>query len=778
MVHTKYWIVDAGLREFGVIGSKIEGGITVHESDQPLIDWRDRVNFCLECIRRQFSINVKGINLLDSILVEFDDPQANIEINDNPLIQSITGNWFGAIPFDKIKEEHFLPAIKRHHERSLNFHEKCVTNPEEPSFYNTLGHGIEDAALNDDSSLNAKMILSILNYSNTTEGLDKIQEESIKLYNENVKPKLAFDRRSYDRCFHVLMRTKWLPLNDAENRILLQTIEAGKRAGFDLPQETKDEILKISDKLSLLAQKYRENCRKESYKVIKLATKDELTGLPQRLLDFMKVEENGETRYKLTANRAVAPEVLAHCSNREIRKEVYQAYHTRNLGGEFDNTKICVDIANLKLKLAQLYGFKSVADMALSRDRMLNSADKVYDFLNKLVAPVKAKAAEETNQLMEFIAKIEGSDFVVEPWDYSYYAKKLKESLFNMDMEKVREYFVLENLIRGLFQVATNLYGIEFRVIDVPVYHEDIVAYQVYEKVPNTTKERFLGILYLDLYCRDSKSTGAWAADTGNQGILKVKDSITGKTIEYNNRPHVFLNTNFMKGNPTLLSLDDVETLFHEFGHALQALLSDVEYECQCCNDVSLDYVELASQFMEHYATNPSFLNVFAKHYQTGEALPSEILEKIVKSNNFRSGNAVLRQLYFDFLDLKWYTATTQFNIETEEDIIKFENEALSFLNEGVGLKAIKNKCISTAFSHIFGGGYTAGYYSYMWTDVLSADAYAYFVENGVFNPTIAKSFRDNILSKGDSEDPMKLYIRFRGKEPEVEALLKEKEII
>jgi peptidyl-dipeptidase Dcp len=445
--------------------------------------------------------------------------------------------------------------------------------------------------------------------------------------------------------------------------------------------------------------------------------------------------------------------VMKYADNRDLRRELYIAYSTRNmLGGEFDNVENVRKIANLRLQMVKLLGNKSYADYSLVH-RMAENKANVYDLLTKLLVAYKPAAEKEYADLQDFANK-KGAYFKVQSWDWSYYSEKLKAEKFDLNDEMLKPYFELENVKKGVFSLATKLYGIKFvKNTNIPVYHAEVDAYDVVDE-----KGKFVAVLYTDFHPRDGKRSGAWMSEFKGQWLDGKKDS----------RPHITIVMNFTRPTetkPALLTFDEVTTFLHEFGHALHGMLTKCTYESLSGTSVYRDFVELPSQIMENWGPEKAFLDGFAKHYQTGEKIPAALIQKIKDAENFNIANFSLRQLSFGFLDMAWHTL----EIPYTGDVIKFEKEAMSKTQI---LPVINEVSMSPTFNHIFAGGYAAGYYSYKWAEVLDADAYSVFVKNGIFDKKTAASFRENILVKGGTEHPMTLYKRFRGQEPTIDALL------
>ena len=451
---------------------------------------------------------------------------------------------------------------------------------------------------------------------------------------------------------------------------------------------------------------------------------------------------------------------MKYSANRNLRQQLYMAYNTQCIhDNEYNNTEIVKKLVNLRLERAQLLGYPSVADFVLKK-RMAENSRNVYNLLDQLLEAYGPTAQKEVEEVQHLAKQLEGADFQLMPWDWAYYSEKLKEQKFNFNEEELRPYFELSQVIQGVFGLATKLYGITFKKNeDIPVYHADVVAYEVFDE-----DGRFLAILYADFHPRASKRSGAWMTSYKEQWIDE----------KGNSRPHVSVTMNFTKPSadkPALLTFSEVNTFLHEFGHALHGMFADTTYQSMSGTNVYWDFVELPSQFMENFAIEKEFLNTFAKHYQTGENIPADLIQCIIDSSNFNVAYACLRQLSFGLLDMAWYTRTEKF----EGDVRAYEKQAWK---KAQTLPDVPETCMSVQFSHIMSGGYASGYYSYKWAEVLDADAFSLFKEKGLFNRDTANSFRENVLSKGGTEHPMDLYKKFRGQAPGIQALLRRNGII
>ena len=547
---------------------------------------------------------------------------------------------------------------------------------------------------------------------------------------------------------------------NAEQLKLLEDIYIGfTRNGANLNDEQKATFRELTKQLSLLSLQFSNNLLKETNDYqLHLTDKADLKGLPESAIEAARetAEEKGLEGWVFTLKAPSYSPFMTYADNRELRQQLYMAYNTRcTHENAQNNMEVVKQLVNLRMQVAQLLGYKTYADYALER-RMALDQMHVYKLLNDLLDAYTPTAHKEIEEIQALARELEGDDFKLMPWDLGYYSHKLKERKFNLDNEKLRPYFELSNVKKGVFGLATRLYGITFKENkDIPVYHPDVNAYEVFDKDGS-----FLAVLYTDFHPRAGKQGGAWMTSYKEQWI----DRQTGE----NSRPHVSLVMNFTKPTkekPALLTHGEVNTFLHEFGHSLHGMFANTTYKSLSGTSVFWDFVELPSQFMENYAVEKEFLHTFARHYKTGELLPDELVRSIIDSQNFNVAYACLRQVSFGLLDMAWYTRQEDF----DGDVEAYECKAWE---KAQVLPQVDNTCMSVQFSHIFAGGYAAGYYSYKWAEVLDADAFALFKQNGIFDSSTAASFRENILSKGGTEHPMTLYKRFRGQEPTIDALL------
>lgn len=669
----------------------------------------------------------------------------------NPLLSKFD-TPYQTPPFDKIKHEHYMPALDSAISVARHEIDAIVNNTEEPTFENTI------EALDHSGKLLADVsnILFNLNEAETDSVLQQIViEASPKLTDFsndiNLNPEL------FKRVKAVWEKRDSLTLTVEQQMLLDKTYKGFVRNGANLSETDKEKYRAISRELSELTVKFNQNVLAEtnSYK-LHITNEADLAGLPQSLIDAAAytAKQKGLEGWVITLDYPMYGPFMKYADNRELRKQLYMAYGNRCFkGNEYDNQKIAQRIANLRLELANLLGYPNFATFVLE-NRMAETPERVNQFLDQLVAASLPAAREEVKEVEEF-ARQQGFKGKLERWDWSYYSEKLKNAKYSYNEEELKPYFQLEKVIDGVFLLANKLYGLTFLPNGkIPVYHPDVKAYEVYDG-----SGRFMSVLYLDFFPREGKSGGAWMTSFRSQYREDGKDI----------RPIVSIVTNFTKPTdkqPSLLTFYEFSTFLHEFGHALHGMLTDCNYSSLSGTSVYRDFVELPSQIMENFAVEKEYLDLFAVHYQTGEKIPQELVQKIIDSRNFQAGYFSLRQLGFGILDMAWHTITKP----VTEDVDSFEKKILNPLDV---LPPVKGTNMSVTFGHIFEGGYAAGYYGYKWAEVLDADAFELFKEKGIFNREVAQSFRENILSRGGSEHPMTLYKRFRGQEPTIDALLK-----
>ena len=676
--------------------------------------------------------------------------------NTNPFLTAYH-TPFETIPFHLIKTEHFEPAI----EEGMKVHNQEVDAiihcPDEPTFHNTIVALEKSGSLLDRVSTVFGNLLS----AETSDELEAIAERVMPRLSEHSN-NISLNEKLFARIKQVYDETDKEALTPEERMLLQNTYNGFIRSGANLAPEQKERFRQLSAELSVLTLKFSQNNLKETNRYELLLTPEQTDGLPQSALDAyaQAAKDKNKDGYLVTLHAPSFVPFMKYSTHRALRQQLYMAYNTQcTHDDEFNNLEIVQKLVNLRLERAQLLGFDTVADYVLSR-RMAENSTNVYKLLNELLEAYTPTAHQEVEEVKNLAKELEGEDFELMPWDWAYYSEKLKEKKFNLNEEELRPYFELKNVIQGVFGLATRLYGITFEENpNIPVYHPDVKAYEVHDKDGS-----FLAVLYTDFHPRASKRSGAWMTSYKEQW----------KDEKGNSRPHVSVTMNFTKPSedkPALLTFSEVNTFLHEFGHALHGMFANTTYQSMSGTNVYWDFVELPSQIMENFAIEKDFLNTFAKHYQTGENIPEEMIQRIVDASNFNVAYACLRQLSFGLLDMAWYTRTEPF----EGDVRSYEKKAWE---KAQVLPGIEETCMTVQFSHIMAGGYAAGYYSYKWAEVLDADAFSLFQEKGIFDAATANSFRENVLSKGGTEHPMVLYKRFRGQEPSIDALLKRNGII
>lgn len=659
-------------------------------------------------------------------------------------------------PFDTIKETDYEPAILKGIEEEDKEIDQIVNQPEAPTFENTI------EALDRTGELLGKVTSVFYNQlsAETSDYLDELSQRMSPILTEHSN-NITLNKRLFRRVKAVYENhaAKDFKDLDAEQKMLLTTTYEGfVRKGANLPDEQQKRLRALSAELSVLTLQFSQNKLKDTNDfLLHITNEEDLEGLPESAINLARqtAKERNMEGYAFTLQAPSYMPFLTYSAKRELREKMYLAYHTLcTHPNDNNNTDIVRKIVNLRREMAQMLGYDTYADYALAH-RMAEKPQAVYDLLNQLIdaymptAQAEVKAVEDlyhqTLNLQPFM-----------PWDFPYYANKLKESRYNLNSEMLRPYFQLAKVKEGVFGLAHRLYGITFRRNhEVPVYHPDVEVYDVMDKDDSP-----LALLYADFHPRTSKKSGAWMTSYKEQWKEK-----NGK----NSRPQVAIVMNLSKSTdeqPALLTLGEVETFLHEFGHALHGIFANTTYRSLSGTNVYWDFVELPSQFMENFSTEKEFLNTFATHYKTGEPLPQELIDRITASRNFNVAYACMRQVSFGLLDMAYYTMKDAFTA----DPIPFEQQAWSRVKL---LPSVEGTCMTTQFSHIMAGGYSAGYYSYKWAEVLDADAFSLFQERGIFDPETAQSFRNNILSRGGTEHPMTLYKRFRGQAPTIHALLR-----
>ena len=693
--------------------------------------------------------------LLVLVLLSFSFGQEDIKITQpNPFFIE----WetpFTTPPFDLIHTDHFKPALMEGMKQQKEEINAIINNKEKPTFQNTL------EAMEISGALLLK-VGNVYQHYYSTQSSPEIQQIS-----QEMSPLLSAHNDDINLNPKLFQRVKAVyddmgKLNPEQNRLVERYYKDFIRSGAGLNDADKEKFRKINEELSLLTLKFSQNVLAETNS-FELVVEDpaELKGLPESALTAAKesAKRKGyENKYLFTLHAPSYRPVIQYAENRELREKMFNAYSNRgNHDNEFDNKDIISQIASLRYQRAKLLGYKSHADYVMS-EYMAKNPERVYTFLNKLQEPANKLAVNEAAQLQEMISR-EGKDFELKPWDWPYYSEKLKKEKYDLDEEELRPYFKLENVLKGVFAVTGKLYGIKFiERKDIVVYNPDVKVFEVQEE-----DGRHIGIIYFDYFPRENKRAGAWMMP------FRPQSKAGGKTVT----PIVMNCGNLNKpteGKPALLTLGEVQTIFHEFGHALHGLFSNVTYPTFAGTSVAWDFVELPSQIMENWADHPEVLRMFAKHYETGEIMPDELIARIQKAKLFNKGYETLGTYVIpSLLDLKYHDMTEDKKVSVTE----VEDEISKLVIPQIGLRYR-----STINSHIFAGGYSAGYYSYIWAEVLDADAFEAFVETDLFNRETAKAFRENILSKGGSDDPLVLYKKFRGKEPSVEPLMKRRGLL
>ncbi|RTZ11421.1 M3 family peptidase [Flavobacterium sp. GSP27] len=686
------------------------------------------------------------------LTIEAQEKQENTSMN--PFFQAYD-TPFNVPPFDKIKNEHFKPAILEGistHQAEVN----AVANNTQPATFENTILAMENAG---ELLSNVNTVFSNLNSANTNKEIQNIAKEmapNLSAHRDNI----YLNEKLFAKVKTLWDKKETLGLNLEQAKILDNAYKDFVRSGANLSNADKEILRKINGDLSLTSLKYGQNILAEtnSYELVVDAKKD-LSGLPQGLIDAAAVDAKAkgkEGKWVFTLSNSSVMPFLQYNSNRELRKQIWNAYQTRgNQDNEFDNKKNAIALANLRGQKARLLGYKSHSNYVLE-ESMAKTPENVNKLLNDLWKPALEIAKTEAADIQKMMAK-EGIKGAVQPYDWRYYTEKIRKERFDLDEEELKPYFSLENVRKGVFQVTEKLYGLQFKVLtDVPKYHEDVTVWEVTEK-----DGTHLGVLYMDFHPRESKRGGAWMTS------YRTQKTVDGKRVA----PVVSIVCNFTKPSanaPALLTFDEVTTFFHEFGHSLHGMLSNVTYKSLAGTSVPRDFVELPSQIMENWAAEPEVLKMYAKHYKTGEVIPETLVNKLKKAGTFDQGFTTTEYLAASLLDLEYHSQTKDITVDANA----FEKAAMT----KIGLIAsIIPRYRSTYFSHIFSGGYSSGYYSYIWSGVLDTDAFEAFKTTTLFNPEKAKLFRENVLEKGGTEDPMVLYKRFRGAEPSIEPLLRKR---
>ena len=660
------------------------------------------------------------------------------------------------VPFNLIRledyEEAFIEGIRRDDEEI----EKTINDPAEPTFENTIIRvDNENGEHYYDLLERVSNVFSCMLSAETNDELDALAQKMSPILTKHSND-VRLNKRLFERIKYVYDHHR--ELTPEESMLLENCYDGFVRSGALLGDDDKARLRQLTEEASMLSLQFSQNLLKENKAfTLHITDREQLDGLPETAIEAaaQNAKDEDKAGWLFTLDYPSYSPFMTYSTQRELRRQLYMAKNTEcTHDNNENNIEICKRIVNLRREIAQLLGFDTYADYVL-KHRMAGNVDNVYRLLHQLIDAYKPTALKEVDEIESMAKSIEGNDFELQPWDFSYYSHKLQMERYNLDAEMLRPYFELKNVIKGVFGLATTLYGITFKANpDIPVYHPDVKAYEVFDRDGS-----YLAVLYADFYPRKGKQGGAWMTEFQGQWIDRKGNNV---------RPHVSVVMNLTKPTaekPALLTLGEVETFLHEFGHSLHGMFANTRFESLSGTNVWWDFVELPSQFMENYSVERDFLRTFAFHYQTGEPIPDELIERIVRSRNFMAAYACLRQVSFGLLDMAYYTKRDEFTA----DIIPFEKDAWK---EAMVMKQLPDTCMTVQFSHIMAGGYAAGYYSYKWAEVLDADAFSVFKQNGIFDQKTAQSFRDNILSKGGTEHPMTLYKRFRGQEPTIDALL------
>lgn len=686
------------------------------------------------------------------LLIGCGKKDANDQLADNPFMQE----WntpFNVPPFDKIDTSDYIPAFEEGMRQQNAEIDSIINNSEEPTFENTI------LAMENSGQLLNKVSAVFFNLAEcmNNPAMEAIAEEiypKLSAHEDNI----SLNPKLFERVKTVYDKRNTRKYTPEEYRLLEETYKGFVRGGANVPAEQQARFKAINEQLSLLTLKFGNNVLKATndYKLV-VDDVAKLEGMPEdqiaAALEAGNADEATKGKYVFTIHLPSMEPFLMNCKDRELRHELWTAYSTRCTSGETDNTKIIDTILNLRLERAQILGFETHAAYTLD-DCMAKTPEKVFELLMQVWNPAIAKAKEEAAEYQKMIKK-EGNDFKLEPWDWRYYSEQLRKEKYDLNDDIIRPYLSLDNVREGVFTVANKLYGITFKENkNLPVYHPDVVAYEVQEN------NKTIAILYMDFFPRESKRSGAWMTNFREQYIDENGENVI---------PVVSLVFNFTKptgDKPSLLNFDETETFFHEFGHGLHSIFSKCRFRSLSGTNVSRDFVELPSQIMENWASQPEVLRMYAKHYKTGEVIPEELIQKIEAAGTYGQGFINTELIAASWLDMYMHNLPTHVNIQLPE----FEDQALA----KIGLiPEIISRYRAPYFQHIFSGGYSAGYYSYTWAAVLDSDAFEAFKEKGLFDQETAKAFRTNVLEKGNTADPMKLYVAFRGQEPSIEPLLK-----
>ena len=662
----------------------------------------------------------------------------------------------GTAPFNCISladyEEAMMEGIRRDNEHI----EKIINNPEEPTFENTIipEDEVEGRKHYYDLLSRVESVFFNMLSAETNDEMDALAQKMNPILTKHSND-LSLNPKLFERVKYVYEHHR--ELTPEEECLLKKCYDGFVRSGALLNEEGKDQLRKLTEEASMLSLQFSQNVLKENKAyALHITDEQQLAGLPETACEAGReaAKERDMDGWVFTLDAPCYVPFMMYSTQRELRKDLYMARNTLCIkDNDTNNLELCKRLINLRREMAQLLGYDTFADYVM-KHRMATKVENVYKLLNELIEAYKPTAIKERAEVEALAKEMEGEDFQMEPWDVGYYSQLLKKKKYDLDPEMLRPYLELGNVIKGVFGLATRLYGITFKENkDIPVYHPDVKPYEVYDKDGS-----YLAVLYVDFHPRKGKRDGAWMTEFQGQWIERDGTNV---------RPHASLVMNFSKptkDKPALLRLSEVETFLHEFGHSLHGIFANTRFESLSGTNVWWDFVELPSQFMENFAVEKEFLRTFAFHYQTGEPMPDELIDKVIASRNYGAAMACLRQVSFGLLDMAYYTHKDEFT----EDIIPFEKKAweAAIIDE-----QRMDTCMTVQFSHIMSGGYAAGYYSYKWAEVLDADAFSVFKREGIFNQETAQRFRDNVLSRGGTEHPMTLYKRFRGQEPTIDAL-------
>lgn len=673
----------------------------------------------------------------------------------NPFFEPY-GTPHDTVPFGRIQvkdyEEAFMEGIKRDDEAT----DKIINDPAEPTFENTIARVDTDKGEHYYDLLDrVSNVFSCMLSAETNDELDALAQKMSPILTKHAND-VRLNKRLFERVKYVYEHHR--DLNPEEQMLLETSYDGFVRSGALLDDAGKERLRQLTEEAGILSLQFSQNLLKENKAfTLHLTDEHDLDGLPEtaREAAALTAQEQNKEGWIITLDYPSYLPFMTYSTRRELREQLYMARNTECIHDNSENNlDICKHLINLRCELAQLLGYETYADYVL-KHRMASNIKNVYQLLDDLITAYKPTAIEEREELIRLARELEGDDFELQEWDMAYYSHKLKLRKYNLDAEMLRPYFELSNVIKGVFGLANKLYGITFKETkDIPVYHPDVKAYEVFD-----ADGAFLAVFYADFHPRKGKQGGAWMTEFQGQWIDHKGVNV---------RPHVSVVMNLTKPTtekPALLTLGEVETFLHEFGHSLHGMFANTRFESLSGTNVWWDFVELPSQFMENFAVEKDFLRTFAFHYQTGEAIPNELIDRIVQSRNFMTATGCLRQVSFGLLDMAYYTQRDAFTA----DIIPFEKKAWE---QAMISPQRSDTCMTAQFSHIMSGGYAAGYYSYKWAEVLDADAFSVFKKHGIFDRATAQSFRDNILSRGGTEHPMTLYKRFRGGEPTIDALL------